>query len=264
MLDDMSRSRVYATEAIVLRRVDQGEADRLITALTPDHGKMRVIAKGARKITSRKAGHIELFARTTLMLAKGKQFDVVTQAELIDPHLALREDMQRGAIAHYVCDLIERFAQEDHEDRALYALLADALTWLTTARDVTLTARYVEMRLLVQAGYRPQLFRCAVSDVALEVDGSDLERSTPFSPADGGALSLAHARQARGPMMLSRGALQLLRALQTQPAEVVDALELTAGYHGELERALQAFMSYVLEGRSRTFALVKQIQRGVG
>jgi DNA repair protein RecO (recombination protein O) len=261
MLGGMSRSRVYATEAIVLRRIDQGEADRLVTALTPEHGKIRVIAKGARKITSRKAGHIELFARTTLMLAKGRLFDVVTQAELIDPHIALREDMERGAMAHHVGDLIERFAQEDHEDRALYALLADALAWLSNARDVVLVARYVEMRLLVQAGYRPQLFRCAISDAPLEVDAADVERSTPFSPADGGALSLAHARQARGPIMISRGALRLLRMLQTQPFETVDALELTAGYHGELERALQAFMSFVLEGRSRTLALVKQMQR---
>jgi DNA repair protein RecO (recombination protein O) len=257
----MSRSRVSATEAIILRRVDQGEADRLITVLTPERGKIRVVAKGARKITSRKAGHIELFARTTLMLAKGRQFDVITQADLIDPHLALREDMQRGAIAHYVCDLIERFSQEDHEDRALYALLADALVWLTTASDIVLMARYVEMRLLVQAGYRPQLFRCAVSDVPLEVDSSDDDRATPFSPHDGGTLSLARARQARGPIMLSRGVLRVLRALQTQSVETINGLELTVGYHAELERVLQAFLSYVLEGRSRTFVLVKQIQR---
>jgi DNA repair protein RecO (recombination protein O) len=257
---DMSRSRVSTTQAIVLRRIDQGEADRLITVMTPERGKIRVVAKGARKITSRKAGHIELFACTQLLLAKGRTFDIVTQADLIDPHPVLRDDMQRGAMAHYVCDVIERFAQEEHEDQALYALLADALQWLSSARDAALIVRFVEMRLLLHTGYKPQLFRCVLSGAALEIDVQEGERSTPFSPADGGAVALAQVRQAHGPLMLSRGALLMLRALQTQSFEVVQTLELTAGYHSELERALQAFISYVLDGRTRTLMLAKQMQ----
>lgn len=92
------RPRVYSTEAIVLRRDDYGEADRLLTLLTPRSGKMRVMAKGARKTSSRKAGHVELFTRVTLMLARGRLFDIVTQAEAIETHRALREDLQRGQL----------------------------------------------------------------------------------------------------------------------------------------------------------------------
>jgi len=66
------RERLYRTEAVILRRSDIGEADRLLTCYTPTRGKIRVIAKGARKITSRKAGHIELFIHSALLIAKGK------------------------------------------------------------------------------------------------------------------------------------------------------------------------------------------------
>lgn len=66
----MSRVRLFSTPAIVLRRADYGEADRLLTLLTPERGKLRVLAKGARKITSRKAGHIELFTQTQVLLAR--------------------------------------------------------------------------------------------------------------------------------------------------------------------------------------------------
>src|SRR5262245_28381592 len=121
----MNRSRLYSTQAIVLRRTDYGEADRVVTLLTPEVGKLRVLAKGARKITSRKAGHIELFTRTQLLLAKGRSFDLITQAELIEPHRALREDVSRGAMAHYLCELAEQFAPEDSESAALYDLLAE-------------------------------------------------------------------------------------------------------------------------------------------
>ena len=89
----MSRERLYRSEAIVLRRQDFGEADRLLTLFTPALGKIRVVAKGARKPQSRKAGHIESFMRTKMLFARGRNLDLVTQAELVEPYRALREDL---------------------------------------------------------------------------------------------------------------------------------------------------------------------------
>ena len=123
----MSRSRVYGTEAIILRRTDYGEADRLLTLMTPNLGKLRVIAKGARKITSRKAGHIEMFTRVQLLLARGRTFDIVSQAETIEAHRQLREDLLRGGYAHYLGELTDQFTQEGSEDPALYDLLANGM-----------------------------------------------------------------------------------------------------------------------------------------
>ncbi len=197
----MSRIRLYATEAIVLRRTDYGEADRLLTLITPEMGKLRVIAKGARKITSRKAGHIELFTRVRLMLARGRTFDIVTQAETIEAHRALREDLRRGGYAHYLGELVDQFTQEGSEDSAMYDLLANGLLWVCEAPDAAVAARCFEMRLLTIAGYRPQLFHCARTDAPLEIDLAGQAASlpyTPFSPADGGALSAKAAPPATG------------------------------------------------------------------
>ena len=72
---------VYSTEAITLRRTDFGEADRILTLFTPTYGKVHAIAKGARRTTSRLAGHLEPFTRTQLLLASGRDLDIVTQAE---------------------------------------------------------------------------------------------------------------------------------------------------------------------------------------
>jgi recombinational DNA repair protein (RecF pathway) len=68
----VDRERLYRTEAIVLRRSDLGEADRLLTLYTPEWGKLRVIAKGVRKPTSRKSGHVELFTHSRLLIARGR------------------------------------------------------------------------------------------------------------------------------------------------------------------------------------------------
>ena len=80
----MTQERLYRTEAIVLRRADLGEADRLLTIFTPERGKLRVVAKGARKVGSRKGGHVELFTRSNLLIAKARELDIVSQAETVE------------------------------------------------------------------------------------------------------------------------------------------------------------------------------------
>lgn len=242
-----------------MRRDDYGEADRLVTLLTPDYGKLRVLAKGARKPTSRKAGHIELFARTRLLLAKGRAFDLITQAELIEAHLLLREEMQRGALAHYLCELADWFAPEGSDAAPLYNLLAEGLSWLCEARDPRLATRYFELRLLTLEGYRPELFLCARTQSPLADDA----RGAPvaFSPSEGGVLSDEAARLACDVFPLSRSALALLRVMQTQPFEVVQALDVSHELHAHVERALQLYIGAILERRPRAMIFLNRLAR---
>ena len=74
-------SRSYRTEALVIRHTNFGEADRILTLYSREKGKIRVVAKGVRKLKSRKAGHLEPFTRVQLQLAKGRDLPIVTQAE---------------------------------------------------------------------------------------------------------------------------------------------------------------------------------------
>lgn len=256
----MSRVRLFSTPAIVLRRIDYGEADRLLTLLTPERGKMRVLAKGARKITSRKAGHIELFTQTQVLLARGRTFDIVTQAELIDPYRVLREEVSKGGQAHYLCELAEQFAPEDSDASALYDLLANGLTWLCSSRDALLTARFFEMRLLSLEGYRPELFKCSRTGEMLEIDRDPAVERAAFSPQEGGTLMSAAAMLARDAFFINRSALMLLRALQTRPFEEINALSVTRDAHDGIERAMQAYISYVIERRPRSPALIRQME----
>lgn len=258
----MSRLRLYSTEAIVLRRTDFGEADRMVTLFTPQLGKLRVLAKGVRKITSRKAGHIELFTRTQLLLARGRNFDLITQAELVEPYIQLREDMHRGAAAHYLSELVDQFGQEGSEDEPLYELLVSGMEWLCTAPDPKLSVRLFEMQLLSLTGYQPQLFNCAMTGAPLEVDLAQVSTQlvlTAFSPQQGGALCAAAARQVREAVMLTPSALKLLRELQTKPAAEVLAMSVSTELHGQLERAMQRYMSFILERAPKSALLLKQL-----
>src|SRR6266545_1847942 len=94
------RERVYRTEAVIIRRADFGEADRVLTLITPQ-GKRRVVAKGARKTTSRLAGHIELFTHATLLLAVGRNLDIVTQSVILHSFQTLRGELRLLGLVGY-------------------------------------------------------------------------------------------------------------------------------------------------------------------
>src|SRR5262245_16289848 len=106
------REHLYRTEAMIIGRFDLGETDRILTVITPRHGKFRVIAKGIRRPTSRLAAHLELYSQSRLMLAKGRELDVVTGAETIDGHWPLRSDLDRFGAVSYLCELINQFTED--------------------------------------------------------------------------------------------------------------------------------------------------------
>ncbi|MGD8605174.1 MAG: DNA repair protein RecO, partial [Anaerolineales bacterium] len=110
------RERVYRTEAVVLRRFNLGEADRLLTLYTLRYGKVKAIAKGVRRPKSRKAGHLEPFTHVQLMLARGRELDIITQAEAMDSYPQLREDLVRIGQASYVIELADAFTVERDEN----------------------------------------------------------------------------------------------------------------------------------------------------
>ena len=156
-----TQERSLRVESVVLRHIDWGEADRLLTIFTRELGRVRAIAKGVRKPRSRKAGHLEPFTRSNLLLARGRDLFIITQAEAIETHAALRDDLIRLGYASYIVELLTRFTYEEGENRALYRLLVDSLDRLNRGDDPAIAVHYYEIRLLDLVGFRPQLFSCA-------------------------------------------------------------------------------------------------------
>jgi DNA repair protein RecO (recombination protein O) len=236
----MPRERVYRTEAVIIRRSDFGEADRLLTLITPS-GKRRVVAKGARKTTSRLAGSIELFTHATMLLAIGRNLDLVTQSAPLQTFDALRTSPLCIAAAYYVAELLDRLTEEEDESRVLFDLLVGALGALDRMRHVDLVLRWFELRLLAAAGYRPQLHYCASCQAALT------EATDHFSPSAGGALCPRCAPADRGVLPMSLPAFKLLRYLQAQPLAAVERLTISAPVRAETEHLLRAALRHLLE-----------------
>jgi DNA repair protein RecO (recombination protein O) len=249
------RERVYRTEAIILRRRDFGEADRLLTLYTPDHGKITALAKGARKPTSRKSGHVELYACATLMLAQGRDLDIVTQAETRDAYRPLREDLLRTSYASYCVELLDKFTVDNQENRPLYDLLASALGWLCTARDLPLAVRYYELQLLGLVGYQPDLFRCSVRGETIQPEDQY------FGPADGGVVCPTCGDGRPGALRLTLPALKVMRFFLKNPFDRVAGLNLRPFVHAELERVQHRYITFLLERQLKSVQFLRLVRR---
>jgi DNA repair protein RecO (recombination protein O) len=251
----MPRERTIRTEAIVLRRSDFGEADRLLTLYSPTHGKLRAIAKGARKPQTRKTGHVELFMRANYLLAKGRNLDIVTQAELIEPYSGLRESLIRATYAAYAVELLDRFVPEEEPSRPLYTLLSTALNWFETTDNYLLAARFYELRLLTLVGLQPQLFQCVVTGDPVE------EHDYFFSAELGGLIAPGYEQADRGAKRISAAAVKVLRYLQTRPWDTVALLQLRQSLHLELEQHMHTYLQYHLERNLKSADFLYRLRR---
>ena len=204
--------RQFRTQAIILSRRDFGESDRLLTLYTPLRGKLRAIAKGARKPSAKISGHVELFARSDCLIHRGRNLDILTQAELVDAYLGLREDLGRGAYANYVAELLDRFtADEDDDSGDVFLLLHQTLSRIAQSADPRLAARYFELRLLDLTGFRPELQECVLTRTDL------LPEPQFFSCEEGGVVSRAAAPL--GDVSASGDRLRFFEAATAPPAQ---------------------------------------------
>ncbi len=251
----MTEPRSFRLEAVVLRRSDWGEADRLLTLYSRERGKLRALAKGARRIKSRKAGHIEPFTRVLLQLARGRDLSIVTQAETVEAYLPLREDLLRLALAGTVVELLDRFTYEEgHENIALFNLLTDTLRRIASLPDPWLAARYYEVQALDLFGYRPQLMQCVNC-------GEEIRPIAQyFSPVRGGVLCPRCGAGLPGIWEISVEALKYLRHFQRSSFAEAQRARPAPAVREETEKILQMYITYLLERELNSPRFLKQVR----
>ena len=252
----MSEFRSVRVHAIVLRHADWGEADRLVTIYTREQGKLRAVAKGARKIASRKAGHLEPFTHVKLQLARGRSLFIVTQADTVDAYLPLRESLVMTGTASYVVELLDRFVYEDEgANPTLFRLLSDTLKRLSTGEDIWLAVRYYEMRLLDFLGFRPHLVECA--NCGREIKAEDQF----FSFSSGGVICPRCGRGLPNLAGISVDALKYLRHFQRSSYAEAARAQPGSETRAEAENLMQGYFTYLLERELNSPGFLKEVSK---
>jgi DNA repair protein RecO (recombination protein O) len=249
------RDRVYTINALILRRRDVGEADRILVLGTPT-GKRHVIARGVRKTTSRLAGHIELFTYTTMQLAIGRTFDVVTQSSVREQFPSIHSNLSYLSRAYYIAEIYDAWTQDGQEEQhELFSLLVHTFTMLdgVSAKGKDLVLRAYELQLLDTVGYRPHLYQCAICKELLS------EQSNRFSPPLGGVLCPLHASADPSAYPMSFQAFKAMRYIQKEQFMAVERLNLSPAVSSEIETLQRAYLCHLLERDLRTVPFLKSL-----
>lgn len=269
----MRQQHSYASEAIVLKRHDLGEADRVITLFTPYKGKFHAIAKGARRPVSKLAGHLELLSRSQLQLGLGRNLDIITQAEVRENFLYVRAKLWHMTCGFYLVELVDRFVEERVQHTDIYTLLLETLryleadaTALTQQRAQTsnpaptqvqgktpLLLRSFELRLLSAVGYAPSLHECVACAREL------LPQENGFKASLGGVLCphCSHLWERH----LSLNAFKVLRYLQDKPWREAARVRLNAPLQAELEAVTHSLLRFHLERDLKTWSFLDMLSQ---
>ena len=244
---DSMRMPLSKEQGIVLRSIKLGEADKIVTIMTQGSGKVRAVAKGIRKTTSRFGARLEPFTHVDLLLYRGRSsLDIVNQAEIISPHRSVREDLGRFAAGETMLEAVDKVAEEHERNVRLFLLLLSGLRAIESRpAEPASVAESFMLKLLSLSGFHPSLTACAVCGAT---------PATLFSSGQGGAVCSNCAEYDAEPV--SSEVLDFLSRLGT--ADMVDAGGMIPDeqVRRQARGFLYAFAEYHLERRMRSLPML--------
>jgi DNA repair protein RecO (recombination protein O) len=230
------------TPAITLKSLKWGEADRIVTLYAKHLGKIRAIARGARRAKSRLGASLEplMLCDLNLFEKSGDTLYRVSQVDLVEPFIRIREDLTIMAAAARMANVVGAVTPDGDPDPQLFETLEQGLRSLLTGDDPALTALLFQIRLLGLTGFRPQTDHCAACGKTRVIE------EPQFSPASGGLVCVTCAARQRVPCLpLSRGSLAFLQqALRLEPA-MVTRLKAVGQVRCEVEDAIESYVTMV-------------------
>lgn len=238
---------LYKDQGVVLRSVKLGEADRIVTVMTQGSGKVRAVAKGIRKTTSRFGARLEPLTRVSLVVYRGRgALDTVSQADILETYRPVREDLGLFAAGETMAEAVDRVAEEHERNPRLHALLVAGLEALATRpADPELVAQSFLLKLLSLSGYHPSLAACAACG------RREVER---FASSQGGAVCSSCAEADAGPVGAST--LSFLEAIGRADLAEAGAFTVQPPVRREARAVLAGFAEYHLERRMKSLPLL--------
>lgn len=215
-------------EGIILKRRNLGEADRILTVFTYQKGKILSLAKGVRRISSRRSGNVELLNRVSLYLHQAKTFLILTEASSLDTYQKLKEDLTLSTYAFHIIELVDKLTAENQENRILYEQLVNVLQRLSrNPRQILIRA--FEVKILSNLGFisfQEDTFQVSIA-VHLEGVGTKTKK--------------------------------LLQELEVKSWNEIEKMEIEEKEALELERVLRYHLERIIEGRLKSRQLLKKL-----
>jgi len=243
---------IYKAEAIVLRTRKYSEADQLVTLYSRQRGKISAIAKGVRKLKSRRRGGVQPFTHGAFVLYEGRSLDHITQGDVVNAFPLLLADLERLSYAAYITELVDSLVEEGQRNEKVFLLLLTTLH-LMEIEDPEILTRVFELRLASFLGYRPELESCVNC-------GGKPGGTIKFSSRLGGILCSRCFGQDPLALQLNPAALAVLKQFLKIDLRRLGVMKLNRTLRDDVEKLIHRYLDYRLERRVRARDFVAVIR----
>lgn len=225
----------YKTCGIILKRMNLGEADRILTIFAQNHGKIKAIAKAVRKPLSKLAGNLELFCLDKFLIAKGRNLDTIAEVENIKCYFPLRSNLLATHSAYYLAEIVDKMTPENQPHPKIFELLEQVLENLSNQKNQLLIP-YFEINFLSEAGFKPELYQCLACNKKI------LPEYNYFSFSSGG---LVCGKCQSNDQKISNQTIKVLRLFLKNKAKVVYKISLEEKTQEEVIKLTSNYIKYL-------------------
>ncbi len=253
-----------STSAILLRRIEYGDYDLIVTLFTRTQGKTSAIAKSAKKSVKRFPGVLEPFSRLNVVLSKGKGkgLPVLREASLEDPFFKIREDIIKTTYASYWAELIYLWMADGEPQDCLYRLMLHVLTELNRGETpVEVLSILFQMRFLSLAGFRPNFDHCHACKTCLD---QIRHASVVSDPSKGGIACPTCGIPTNGRLKISKGTLKQLMWTDTGDLEQAERIRFTPVAISEGLNFLETFVPFHIGRCPKSLKVLRAVRRSMG
>lgn len=240
----------YKTEGIVIRRMNFGEADRILTILSERFGKIKAIAKGVRKTKSHMGGSLEPFMLLELQLHEGKTFYIVTGTIINEEFPHLHQDLNKMSRAYYVGELIDRFSQEHQRSPEIFQICLESLR-LIEKNDSEFMLRVFELKIIEASGFHPELYDCVHCKEKLTPDDNF------WDAVEGGVVCEKCQKTYHHGIKISDETIKFFRFVENNSIDQIKRLNVSKEVQKEADEILGNYIKNILERDLKTIGFLK-------
>ena len=234
----------YRTPGIILKKIDRGEADQLFTIYTKDFGKLEILGKAIRKISSKLRSGADIFYLSEIEFIQGKAYKTLTDAILIDSFPNLRKNLERLSVAYKVSETLDSLVKGQEPDEKIWQLLIETFQWLNSlnlkSTICNLQYYYFLWNFLSILGYQPELYNCSLCQKKL------VPEKLYFSQREGGTICDNCFKKVKEAKKIEPEVIKILRILLKKDWDILSRLKIENSYKKTLRNISKDSFSYIL------------------
>ncbi|MEO2211726.1 DNA repair protein RecO [Paenibacillus amylolyticus] len=246
---------LYRVEGIVIRSMDYGEGNKIITLCTESGGKVGVLVRGAKKPKSRHAALVQPFTYGQYVYFRNTGLGTLNAGEIVESYHELREDLVKASYASYACELLDRVLQDEETGTFWFKQLKACLQALKEEKDPVVITSLYEMKILQASGYGPQFDEC------ISCNQERPDDQLFISPRLGGVLCRACKHFDPPAMSVSPKALKLLRLFAQLDLQRLGNISVSESTRDEIKKLMRAFMDHQLGLNLKSRSFLDQMEK---